>query len=73
MAVGVIDRLEAVEVDDADGKAGAVLDGDAVLAVELGEEAAPVGQAGQGVEIGDAEVFVRQRLGFGLFLDQGLL
>ncbi len=62
MAVIVVDRLEAVEIDDADRDANAPELGIAECARELGEEAAPVRQLGQRVQIGEAEVLVRQRL-----------
>ncbi len=58
MAIGVVDRLEAVEVDNTDGEARAGLFG---LFVELGQgrkERAAVGQARQAVEIGDLEIFI---------------
>ena len=49
MAVGVVDLLEAVEVDQADAELPSVAPGARELAGESLLEHAPVGQAGQGV------------------------
>ncbi len=57
----VVDRLEAVEVDDADRNAHAAPLGVSEGARQLGEEAAAVRQLGEGIEIGEAEVLVRER------------
>ncbi len=64
VAVGVVDRLETVEIDDADGKGAALCFRPLVLFRQLGEKPAAIGQTGQAVEIGDAEVLVAQPSGF---------
>src|SRR5438445_7575645 len=61
VTVVVVDRLEAVEVDDADGEANAPALGVSEGARQLGEEAAAVRQLGEGIEIGEAKILVRER------------
>src|SRR3954462_1794254 len=58
MAVIVVDRLEAVEVDDPDSDANVPALGVSESARQLGEEAAAIRQLGQGIEVGEAEVLV---------------
>ncbi len=62
VAVIVVDRLEAVEVDDPHRDANAPALGVGEGARQLGEEAAAVRQLGERIEIGEAEVLVRERL-----------
>src|SRR5439155_10371247 len=62
MAVIIVDRLEAVEVDDSDGDANVLALGVSESARQLGEEAAAVWQLGQRIEVGEAEVLVRESL-----------
>ncbi|MET4174052.1 hypothetical protein ABIB99_005156 [Bradyrhizobium sp. LA6.1] len=70
VAVIVVDRLEAVEVDDPHRDANAPALGVGEGARQLGEEAAAVRQLGEGIEIGEAEVLVRERLGCRLLRQQ---
>jgi hypothetical protein len=73
VAERVVDRLETVEVDEAEGKAGAVFLRPCDPCFELGAELAAVGQVGQAVEIGKAMVLVAEALGFCLARRQFLL
>jgi hypothetical protein len=71
-SVIVVDRLEAVEIDDADSKAGAVALGLGEKARKLREEATPVGKLSQGVAIGESEILIRQGLRRSLLRKQRL-
>jgi hypothetical protein len=69
MAQAVVDRLEAVDVDDHHRALAAVAAGEGDVGVQLGAETAAVEQAGQRVVIGDVA-----QLGLGLLgLDQRLV
>jgi hypothetical protein len=66
MAIQVVDGFEAVQVDDADGKGLIRVTGSAQRLVEGTEKLSTVGQAGQAVQVRQAQVFVAQPLGVGL-------
>ena len=69
MAKDVVDRLEAVEIENADIESSAVFGApDGVL--EALEELAAVGQAGQAVDMGDARILVAELLRVDLRGDQ---
>lgn len=71
VAIGVVDALEAVEIEDADGEGLRGLGEGGLL--QRGEEHPSVGEAGQAVEIGQAEVLVAQGEEFRLVGNQRCL
>ncbi len=73
VAVDVVDRLEAVEIDDADDEALFSLRGQAQHFVQVGEELTPVRQIGEGVEIGQTRVLVGEAEGLQMLLGELLL
>ena len=66
VAEGVVDRLEAVEIEDreSEGRVGAGRGGD--QRIEALEEVAPVGQPGQAIGMRQALVLLAETLRFGL-------
>ena len=53
VAVGVVHLLEVVEVDEDDGESGGVDEGFSPVLLKLLVEGVPVGEAGEGVALGD--------------------
>ncbi len=70
MAVGVVDRLETVEIDNTDRQPALVALRPLEVLGQVGEEPAPVRQGRQAVEIGDLEIFVAETARLGLRRDQ---
>ena len=65
VAVGVVDRLEAVDVDDHHRPLAAVAGGEGDVLVQFGAEAAAVEQAGQRVVVGEVAQLGLSPLGLG--------
>ena len=69
MAVEVIDGLEAVQIDDPQRQPPAIRPRGGEHLVQMGEEGATVGQFGERVEVGQAQVLVAQGLAAPLGFD----
>ena len=60
MAIEIVDRLEAVQIDQAHGQAGPLGARVGQQRIEAGEELPSIGEAGQAVLVGQLEIFLAE-------------